>query len=71
MSLTTGGGLDVPNDLTLGRRVFCFSEENGKPLSGHIVSIGENVCQVRVDGESQDRTVSWPRIVTDATLIRR
>lgn len=67
--MKTGNGLEVPNDLTLGRKVFFFDEPKGTVLTGSIVSIGEGTCQVLVD-KGPEKTVRWEVLVTDATKVR-
>ena len=67
--MKTGGGLEVPNDLTLGRRVFFFDEPKGAVQTGTIRSIGEGTCQVLVD-RGPEKTVRWEVLVTDVTKVR-
>jgi len=67
--MKTGSGLEVPNDLTLGRKVFFFDDPKGIVLTGVIKSIGEGTCQVQVD-RGPEKTVRWEVLVTDATKVR-
>jgi len=67
--MKTGSGLEVPSDLTLGRRVFFFDEPKGKVCVGTIRSIGEGTCQVSIDN-GPEKTVRWEVLVTDVTKVR-
>jgi hypothetical protein len=57
--MVTDTGLTVPPEFMPGRRVQFRSALKQKMLAGHVVSVGEGISVIAVDGGPDDVIVVW------------
>jgi hypothetical protein len=57
----TGGGLAIPEGLRPGARVVVTRLDH-KPQDGTVVSVGEGVAVVQIDGQALPRLLEWDEV---------